>query len=116
MAIGWEALTIDAEDPESLARWWAQTLNWDLMDSSPAGVEVRPSDGHGPSLFFAHVPQQPRTKNPLHLDLYATDQAAAVVDLISRGAIRADVGQPEDAEWVVMHDPEGNEFCLLEPR
>lgn len=116
MAITWEALTIDARDPASLARWWAQTLGWDVVDPDPAGVEVRSPDGHSSSLFFVRVDDAKPTKNRLHLDLYADDQAAAVDDLIARGATRAAVGQPDDAEWVVLQDPEGNEFCLLEPR
>lgn len=112
----WEALTIGAQDPVSLARWWAQTLGWDLMDPDPAGVEVRPPHGPSPSLFFVRVDEAKQATNRLHLDLYAEDQAAAVDDLLARGATRADVGQPRDADWVVLHDPEGNEFCLLEPR
>ncbi len=116
MVITWEALTIDARDPVSLARWWAQTLGWDLMDPDPAGVEVRPPDGRSSSLFFVRVDDTKQTKNRLHLDLYAEDQAAAVDDLTARGATRAAVGQSPDAGWVVLRDPEGNEFCLLEPR
>ncbi|WP_199429158.1 VOC family protein [Qaidamihabitans albus] len=116
MAIRWEALTIDAREPESLARWWAKTLGWVLVDPQPGGVEVRSPDGHSSSLFFVRVDDAKLSKNRLHLDLYAEDQVAAVDDLISRGATRAAVGQPDDAEWVVLRDPEGNEFCLLEPR
>ncbi|TQN27800.1 putative enzyme related to lactoylglutathione lyase [Haloactinospora alba] len=112
----WEALTVDAREPRSLARWWAQTLDWDVMDPDPAGVEVRSPDRHSPSLFFVHVDDAKPAKNRLHLDLYAEDQAAAVDDLVARGATRAAVGQSDDAEWVVLRDPEGNEFCLLEPR
>lgn len=116
MTIRWEALTIDARDPASIARWWAQTLGWDLMDPEPAGVEVRSPDGRSSSLFFVGADEAKQAKNRLHLDLYAEDQAAAVDDLTARGATRATVGQPHDAEWVVLRDPEGNEFCLLEPR
>jgi len=116
MVIGWAALTIDARDPLSLARWWAQTLGWEPADPAPAGVEVRPPDGRGPSLFFTRADGAKPAKNRLHLDLYAEDQAAAVNDLLARGATRAAVEQPDDADWVVLRDPEENEFCLLEPR
>ncbi|KIH96735.1 glyoxalase [Streptomonospora alba] len=116
MEIRWEALTIDARDPLSLARWWARTLDWDVMDPEPSGVEVRSPDRRSPSLFFVRVDDAKATKNRLHIDVYAEDQAAAVDELVSRGAARAAVGQPGDAEWVVLRDPEGNEFCLLEPR
>lgn len=113
MAIRWEALTVDAHDPASLAQWWARMLDGEVLEW-PAGVEVRL--GGGPSLFFTPVPEAKAGKNRLHLDLYADDQGAAVADLLARGAARADVGQPADAECVVLRDPEGNEFCLLDPR
>ncbi|GGV36556.1 hypothetical protein GCM10010182_70890 [Actinomadura cremea] len=115
MEIKWEALTIEAREPLSLARWWAQTLERGVVEH-PAGVEVRPQDGHAPSLFFVRVDDAKSAKNRLHLDLYAVDQAAAADELIARGATRAAVGQPEEAGWVVLRDPEGNEFCLLDPR
>ncbi|QVQ52844.1 VOC family protein [Spiractinospora alimapuensis] len=114
--IRWEALTVDASDPLELARWWARTLGWEVVDPFPAGVEVRPSDGRAPSLFFVEVDDARHGKNRLHLDLYAEDQPAAVSELLARGATRADVGQPADAACVVMRDPEGNGFCLLDPR
>ena len=116
MAIRWEALTVDAHNPASLAQWWAQTLDWELVDWLPAGAEVRQPERQAPSLFFLSVPEAKEGKNRLHLDMYADDQGAAVAALIARGATRANVGQPADAECIVMRDPEGNEFCLLDPR
>ena len=116
MAITWEALTVDAHDPDALAAWWARTLEWELVEHPPYGVEVRAADGRGASLFFLAVPEEKAGKNRLHLDLYADDQPAAIEDLLARGATRADIGQPADALDVVLRDPEGNEFCLLEPR
>jgi catechol 2,3-dioxygenase-like lactoylglutathione lyase family enzyme len=111
----WEALTIDARDPSACARWWAETLGWEVVFGAPAGVEVRPPHGRGASLFFVPSDDEKITKNRLHMDLYAEDQAAAVERLVARGAERVDIGQG-DADWVVLRDPEGNEFCLLEPR
>ncbi|PSK98797.1 hypothetical protein CLV63_10421 [Murinocardiopsis flavida] len=115
MEIRLAAVTIDTREPLPLARWWAQTLGWDVMDPDPDGVEVRPSDRTSASLFFVRVGDAKRAKNRLHFDLYPEDHAAAVADLVARGATRADVGQSDDAGWVVLCDPEGNEFCLLEP-
>jgi catechol 2,3-dioxygenase-like lactoylglutathione lyase family enzyme len=112
----WEALTIDARDPSACARWWAETLGWEVASEAPAGVEVRPLDGGGASLFFVPSGEDKITKNRLHLDLYAEDQAAAVERLEARGAERVDLGQGDAADWIVLRDPEGNEFCLLEPR
>ena len=116
VGIRWEAVIVDAHDPQALAAWWARTLGWELLEPNPAGVEVRSPEGRAPSLFFTAVPEAKSGKNRLHLDLYADDQSATVDDLLARGATRADVGQAPDALDVVPRDPEGNEFCLLEPR
>ncbi|MBO4241491.1 VOC family protein [Pseudonocardia alni] len=113
MAIRWEALTIDARDLLGLARWWAETLSWDVVDLLPAGVEVRQPERECVSLFFVVVSD---LKNRLHLDLYVDDQDGTVAALEARGATRTDVGQSQDAAHIVMRDPEGNEFCLLDPR
>lgn len=116
MAIRWEALTIDARDPAALAQWWAETLAWEVVEWLPAGVEVRQPERRCASLFFVSVPEAKQGKNRLHLDLYADDQNETVDALTARGATRADVGQPGDAPYIVMRDPEGNELCLLDPR
>ena len=54
-------------------------------------------------------------KNRLHIELDPDDQAAEVDRLLALGARRADVGQGDDVSWVVLADPEGNEFCVLRP-
>jgi len=110
MDLTWEALTVDARDPRGCARWWAETLGWEL---APGGLEVRPRDGRRPSLFFVPATGDKAAKNWLHLDLRAPDRAAAAEHLMARGATRADIGQGDDVEWIVLRDPEGNEFCLL---
>jgi hypothetical protein len=66
-----------------------------------------------PDLLFIQVPETKPGKNRLHLDLRPEDQAAQVARLEGLGATRTDVGQDGAATWVVMADPEGNEFCLL---
>ena len=93
MAIRWEALTIDARDPLGLARWWAETLSWDVVDWLPAGVEVRQPERECVSLFFVAVSDLKDRKNRLHLDLYVDDQDGTVAALEARGATRTDVGQ-----------------------
>jgi hypothetical protein len=72
-----------------------------------------------PGLVFVPVPEGKTVKNRLHIDLAPgpdDDQAAEVDRLVQLGATRADVGQDERATWVVLADPEGNEFCVLSPR
>ncbi len=73
-----------------------------------------PQDGVAPDLLFLRVPEEKAGKNRLHLDLRPKEQAAEVARLESLGARRADVGQGADVSWVVMVDPDGNEFCVLQ--
>ncbi|ANY07343.1 VOC family protein [Pseudonocardia sp. HH130630-07] len=115
MGISWAALTIDAHDPAACARWWAETLGGELCEPNPHGVEVRPPGGAGPSLFFVPGAADKRGKNRLHLDLLTPDPAATLAWLERRGARRVDIGQGDAPGWSVLRDPEGNEFCLLEP-
>lgn len=72
-----------------------------------------PEDGVVPDLAFNRVSEGKAGKNRLHLDLRSQDQAAEVARLEGLGARRPDVGQGADVTWVVMADPEGNEFCVL---
>lgn len=115
MALVWEQLVVDAADPEALGRWWAQALGWVVVNDDPEEFEIRPARDRLPGLLFASVPERKAGKNRLHIDLRPTDQAAAVVRLLALGAERADVGQGEQS-WVVLRDPEGNEFCVLADR
>ena len=68
-----------------------------------------------PDLLFLRVPEPKTVKNRLHIDLRPDDQAAEVARLERLGARRVDVGQGADVSWVVLADPEGNEFCVLRP-
>ena len=73
------------------------------------------ADGVAPDLLFLRVPEAKAVKNRLHLDLRPEDQLAEVARLEGLGARRADVGQGAEVSWVVMADPDGNEFCVLRP-
>ena len=77
--------------------------------------EIRPSADEIPGLIFGSVPEQKTIKNRLHLDFRPDDQAAEVDRLLALGARRVDIGQGEQP-WVVLADPEGNEFCVLSTR
>jgi hypothetical protein len=59
------------------------------------------------------VPEAKTVKNRLHLDLRPKDQQAEVDRLVALGAVHVDVGQDDTASWIVLADPEGNEFCVL---
>ncbi len=112
MALEWEQVNVDAHDAVALGRWWAEALGWVVVNDSPEEFEIRPARDQLPGLLFAPVPEPKTVKNRLHLDLRPDDQAAEVARLLELGATRADVGQGEQS-WVVLADPEGNEFCVL---
>jgi predicted enzyme related to lactoylglutathione lyase len=113
MALVAEWLDIDANDPAALARFWAAALDYKLEPGDdPAEAAVIPKDGKGVQLLFLQVPEGKTIKNRLHLDLRPADQDAEVERLLGLGARRVDIGQGEQT-WVVLADPEGNEFCVL---
>jgi hypothetical protein len=111
-------LVIDALDPEPIARWWAEVLDYEVLDVEEGVVEIKGPPGSGPSVTFAKVPERKTVKNRLHIDVNATDrdQEAELERLLALGATHADVGQGDDVSWVVLVDPDGNEFCLLQSR
>jgi len=115
MALEWEQVIVDAADPEALGRWWAEALEWVVVNDDPEEFEIRPTPDQVPGLLFAHVTEPKTLKNRLHLDFRPDDQDAAVARFVDLGATHADVGQG-DATWVVLADPEGNEFCVLSAR
>ena len=116
-------LVIDAADPPGLARFWSAALGWEVGAEEPGEVVVWPHGYDYPDpgalpLVFVPVPEPKAGKNRVHIDLASTSaahQAAQVDRLLGLGATRADIGQGE-VPWVVLADPEGNEFCVLDPR
>lgn len=104
---------MDAQDAGRLARWWAEALGgWVIVTDEPGEVEIRKSPGELPGLLFTPAAEPKTVKNRLHIDLRPDDQEAEVERLIDMGARHADIGQ-SDVGWVVLADPEGNEFCVL---
>ena len=118
MTLSWQAVCIDAVDPDPVARFWELALGWrrtyedvdEIVLEPPAGS---PAEGVSPDLLVLRVPEPKSVKNRLHIDLRPEDQPAEVARLESLGAVRVDVGQGTDKTWVVMADPAGNEFCVL---
>lgn len=115
MPLEWEQVIVDAADPAALGRWWASALEWVVVNDDPEEFEIRPAPDRLPGILFLAVPDQKTVKNRLHLDFRPDDQLGAVERLLGLGATRADVGQG-DEKWVVLADPEGNEFCVLASR
>lgn len=115
MSLEWEQVIVDAADPGELGRWWVTALDWVVVNDDPEEFEIRPAVDQMPGLLFGRVPEQKTLKNRLHLDFRPEDQQAEVARLLALGATHADVGQGDET-WVVLADPEGNEFCVLSSR
>jgi hypothetical protein len=108
----WEQIVVDAHDPVALGRWWAEALGWVVVADGADEFEIRPTPDQLPGLLFVPVAGKKAGKNRLHPDFRPVDQGAEVERLLSLGARRAAIGQGETS-WVVLADPEGNEFCIL---
>ena len=115
MALVWEQVIVDSSEPRQLGRWWADALSWVIIDDQDDEFEIRPSREVVPGLLFVRVAERKAQKNRLHIDLRPDDQEHEVARLTSLGARLVDIGQG-DSPWVVLADPEGNEFCILRPR
>lgn len=120
MAVHVNSVTIDCQDPKALAEWWAGVLDWvtfTMDDGDDGDIWLAPGTDpaefpHAIPFLFLHDPNPKTVKNRLHFDLVPDDQDAEVARLEAMGAARVDIGQ-RDVSWVVMADPEGNEFCVL---
>ena len=110
-------LIVDCADPDRLAEFWAAVLGWQPTGRYEGAVEIAGPPGSGPALTFIPVPEAKTVKNRLHIDVnpVGCDQEQEVERLIGLGARRIDIGQGEQG-WVVLADPEGNEFCVLRSR
>jgi hypothetical protein len=116
------AVVVEALDPAKLAQFWIEASGWQLRED-PADHDLVAPDGRGPWLEFVPSHEPHSVKNRLHLDVApypGDDQASEVARLITLGAARVEVGQsdasPGSVTWVVLSDPEENEFCVLSPR
>lgn len=116
MGSRWYSVVVDATDPARLARWWAEVLGYKITFEAEDEVSIARDERSFPGLVFVPVPEPKPGKNRLHIDLNPDDQEAEVERLVDMGARRVDVGQGEDVSWVVLADPEGNEFCVLTAR
>jgi catechol 2,3-dioxygenase-like lactoylglutathione lyase family enzyme len=122
MACRISELVLGCRDPELLARFWCEVLDFVVLDREEDGsLEIGPREGFGgpqPTIFLSRQEAPQPGGQRLHLDLNATDrdQDAELERLLSLGARPADVGQTGQESWHVLADPEGNVFCLLRTR
>jgi len=135
MALRFYSVVVDCHDVAAQGRWWAETLGWQIIYEAddelvliptelPADVDLTAPvprerwNSLPQGLVFVSVPEDKQVKNRLHIDLaphVQDDRDAEIARLLERGATPADVGQA-DVPWVVLRDPEGNEFCVLSAR
>lgn len=109
------AIAIDAVNPRLVADFWRDVLGWREVAADAEGITIAASR-QGPTIDVLAVPDSKSVKNRLHLDLRADGSSTAeeLRRLLALGAIHVDVGLSPQVSWVVLADPEGNEFCLLE--
>jgi hypothetical protein len=116
-------VVVDCHDPERLAAFWCEVLGWEVIDRDGDTVEIGSWDPTAeefrarqmpPTLIFIPVPEGKTVKNRLHLDVSPVEGTTEdeVTRLLALGAKRGE-HQTEGAGWVVMTDPEDNEFCVL---
>ncbi|MRH87861.1 VOC family protein [Nocardia sp. SYP-A9097] len=113
-------VVFDAIELRSVARFWAELLGWEVLMDRPGEVDVAASDPDGLDVALTFLParRSKSAKNRIHLDLSSRSldhQRVQVDRALSLGARRLDIGQGA-VPWAVLADPEGNEFCVLEPR
>ena len=103
---------------QAVGYFWSEALGWPLVWDQDQEPAIRSPHG-GPKVTWGGPPVRPRTgKSRVHFDLAPPahgDRQSEVDRLVSLGATRIDIGQGE-VSWVVMADPDGNEFCVLTPR
>lgn len=112
MSLEWEQVTVASHDPVALGRWWVEALGWVVVNDDPVVFEIQSEPDRLPGMLFLASADAKQGHNRLHIDLRPDNQSAEVERLVALGASRVDVGQGE-VPWVVLADPEGNEFCVL---
>ncbi|KOU58121.1 glyoxalase/bleomycin resistance protein/dioxygenase [Streptomyces sp. MMG1533] len=112
------ALCFDASEPLRLARFWSGVLGWEMVDDPRDGVVLLPRDDTGFRIRFRPSQERKVGQNRMHFDLTSTsleDQQQTVDRSLGLGARHIDIGQRPEEDHVVLADPEGNEFCVIEP-
>ena len=105
--------TLDVRDLGRMAEFWSQVLGYEVDRQRDGTTHLRPPAGGEPSVWLQPGAGPKQGKNRNHPDLRAPDLAAEVERVIELGATRVDVGQTGEEPFVVLADPEGNEFCIL---
>jgi predicted enzyme related to lactoylglutathione lyase len=111
-------IVIDAHDLPMLARFWAQALAWQILSEREREIVIGTEENAPIGICFMPVTDPKRVKNRLHLDITtsASDRDTEIERLLGLGAHKVDIGQTGAESWIVLADPEGNEFCVVRPK
>jgi predicted enzyme related to lactoylglutathione lyase len=109
-------LVLDCADPERLAEFWAPALDYVNLGTVGAYVALFPNGRSGPKLLLQRVAEPKAVKNRMHFDIEAADIAAEADRLVALGATRVSETpcREHGSTWLLMTDPEGNEFCVCD--
>jgi len=118
MPLALHHVVVDTHDLRRLAEFWAAVLRWQVLSVREREVVIGPDDTAPIGMCFMPVEDPKAGKNRLHLDLTtsADDRDAEIARILALGARRVDIGQTGAESWVVLADPEGNEFCVVRPK
>ena len=105
-------VVVDCADPPTLARWWSSFTGYELRTDHEDWATIANED-QSMIIGFQKVPEGKVVKNRVHLDFWAVDEEAAAREIEAMGATRRWVSEDPDDPFVVLADPEGNEFCLI---
>lgn len=106
-------ITIKSPDPARLAAFWRVLLGYDEVEHPTASIKLDDPGGAGPTLLI-QPSDAVHVDGPIHLDLRPDDQLAVVADALRLGAREVDIGQAGTESWVVLEDPDGHAFCVLQ--
>ena len=107
-------LVLDCADPDRLATFWAQALDYEILGGAGAYVMLVPKEPSAPQLLLQRVPEPKAAKNRMHLDIHVADIDAEATRLEGLGATRVSSSAFDEhgTQWHLMADPEGNELCV----
>ena len=109
------SIVIRVADIERQEAFWRAALDYERIHATDDFVLLGPRVGDGPNLSLDAVRSERVLPPRIHLDLYADDQAEEVARLADLGAREVPwSGRPADADYVIMEDPEGNRFCVVD--
>jgi predicted enzyme related to lactoylglutathione lyase len=108
-------LVLDSLDPQRLAPFWALALEYVILADVDNYVVLLPANGQGPKLLIQRVPEGKSVKNRMHMDVETPDVEAVASELEANGAKRiSSLMREHGSSWIVMNDPDGNEFCVCD--